>query len=322
MTTTTAITTPTDLLRIADLARPQFDQLMSLASQMKARPLKWVKALRGQSLACVFEQPSTRTRISFAAAAYRLGMLPIMLRPDELQIGRGETIGDTAHVIAGYASAIVVGTLDQRTLEEMAAAASVPVINGLSDQHHPCQALADLLTLRDRFGWLQGLRLAYLGDGNNTAHSLMEAGALAGMRITVATPERYRPSREVERTAQRIAAETGGAVAVVTDPIEAIENADAVYTDLWVPMGREAETQRRLADFAPYQVNPALMAHAKPNAVFMHCLPAHRGEEVTAELIDGPTSLVWVQAANRMPIEQAVIYLLISGRWRDFAEEW
>ena len=321
MTSTSAISTPTDLLRIADLARPQFDQLMSLASQMKARPLKWVKALRGQTLACVFEQPSTRTRLSFAAAAYRLGMLPIMLRPDDLEICRGETLHDTAHIIAGYASAIVVHTQQHHRIDEFAAAASVPVINGLSDQHHPCQALADLLTLRDRFGWLQGLRLAYVGPGGNMAHSLIEAGALAGMRISVATPERYGPWREVERAAQRVASETGGSIAVVNDPLEAVANADAVYTDVWGPIGRGLDPERR-ADLKPYHVDAALMAHAKPNAVFLHCLPAHRGEEVAAEVIDGPASLVWAQATNRMPIEQALIYLLISGRWRDFAEEW
>jgi len=322
MTSTTAMSTPADLLRIADLVRPQFDQLMSLASQMKARPLKWVKALRGQSLACIYEQPTSPTRVSFATAAYRLGMLPILLGSTDLQMSQGDTIRDTTHVIAGYASAIVVHTLHQHTLDEIAAAAHVPVINGLSDQHHPCQALADLLTLRDRFGWLQGLRLAYLGAGSNIAHSLMEAGALAGMRITVATPERYRPRREVELSAQRIAAETGGSIALVTDPLQAVANADAVYTDVWPSSSDEADIARPLADFAPYQVNAALMAQAKPNAVFMHCLPAHRGEEVTAEVIDGPSSLVWVQAANRVPIEQALIYLLISGRWRDFAEEW
>lgn len=321
MALTIELAPPTDLLRIADLTRPQLEHILSLASQMKARPLKWVKALRGQSLACFFEQPSTRTRVSFAAAAYRLGMLPIMLRPDELQIGQGETIGDTARIIAGYASAIVVRALDQGRLDEMAAAASVPIINGLSNEHHPCQALADLLTLRDHFGWLQGLRLAYLGDGNNVAHSLMEAGALAGMRITVATPEHYRPSRAVELNARQIAIETGGSIRVTHDPCEAVANADAIYTDLWVSLGKHAEKECRLKAFAPYQVNAALLARAKPNAVFMHCLPAHRGQEATAEVVDGPASIVWAQAANRMPIEQAIIYLLISGRWRDFTAE-
>ena len=321
MTSSTTITAPTDLLRVADLARPQLDQILRLASQMKARPLKWVKALRGQSLACVFGQPSTRTRISFAAAAYRLGMLPIMLRPDELQVGQGETIGDTAHVIAGYASAIVVRASQHRLLDEIAAASDVPVINGLSDRHHPCQALGDLLTLREHFGWLQGLRLAYLGDGNNVAHSIMEAGALAGMRITVATPERHRPSRDIVRSAQQLAAENAGSLTVLTDPTEAVAQADVVYTDLWAPIGQVAEAASRAADFAPYQVNANLMARAKPNAVFLHCLPAHRGEEVAADIIDGPRSLVWAQTANRIPIEQAMLYLLISGRWRDFAEE-
>jgi ornithine carbamoyltransferase len=322
MATSTEIIAPTDLLRVTDFARPQLDQALGLASQMKARPLKWVKALRGQSLACFFEQPSTRTRISFAAAAYRLGMLPIMLRPEELQLGRGETVADTARIISSYASAIVVRTLAQGTLEEMAGAAHVPIINGLSDMHHPCQALADLLTLRERFGWLQGLRLAYVGDGNNVCHSLIEAGALAGLRVSVATPECYRPNPDIVAGARAIAAETGASITLLTDPHEAVANADAVYTDVWVSMGKDAEAARLRAELAPYQVDAALMARAKPNAVFMHCLPAHRGEEVTAEVIDGPGSIVWAQAANRMPIEQAIVYLLISGRWRDFVEEW
>jgi ornithine carbamoyltransferase len=316
MTTMTERAAATDLLRIADLTPAHVEQVLDLAAQMKAEPDLWVNTLPGHSLACFFEKPSTRTRVSFAAAAYRLGMLPIMLRPDELQLGRGEPIADTARVLSSYADAIVIRTFAQHTLEEMAAAASVPIINALSNEHHPCQALADLLTLRERFGRLAGLRLAYLGDGNNVAHSLMEAGALAGMHVVVATPEGERPHRDVETIARRIAAEQGGSITLTSNPRAAVVGADAVYTDVWVSMGEEAEQARRPHDLAPYQVSAELMALAQPHAVFMHCLPAHRGQEVAAEVIDGPASAVWEQAANRMPTEQAVIYLLITHEWR------
>jgi ornithine carbamoyltransferase len=315
MTIITERAAATDLLRIADLTPEQFEQLFDLAARMKARPYHWNTALHGHSLACFFEKPSTRTRVSFAAAAYRLGMLPIMLRPDELQLGRGEPIADTARVLSSYADALVIRTFAQHTLEEMATAASVPIINALSNEHHPCQALADLLTLRERFGRLAGLRLAYLGDGNNVAHSLLEAGALAGMHVVVATPEGYRPQRDVEVITRDIAAEQGGSITLTTDPRAAVMGADAVYTDVWVSMGEEAEQARRLHDLAPYQINAGIMALAQPHAVFMHCLPAHRGQEVTAEVIDGPASVVWEQAANRLPTEQAVVYLFVTREW-------
>lgn len=315
MTTVTEIGAPTDLLRIADMAPAQVEQLLDLAAQMKAKPYTWTDTLRGQSLACFFEKPSTRTRVSFAAAAYRLGMQPIMLRPDELQLGRGEPISDTARVLSSYASAIVIRTFAQHTLEEMADAADVPIINALSNAHHPCQALADLLTMREHFGHLNGLRLAYLGDGNNVAHSLMEAGALLGMHTVVATPAGYQPHADITAFAQTAGAANGGTITISTDPAAAVADADVVYTDVWVSMGEEAEQVRRLQDLAPYQVNAQLLALARPHTVFMHCLPAHRGQEVTAEVIDGPASIVWQQAANRMPTEQALIYLLVTGRW-------
>jgi ornithine carbamoyltransferase len=320
MTTIRERTAATDLLRVADLTLGQFEQLLDLAAQMKAKPYHWDTALRGHSLACFFEKPSTRTRVSFAAAAYRLGMLPIMLRPDELQLGRGEPIADTARVLSSYADAIVIRTFAQHTLEEMAQAASVPIVNALSNEHHPCQALADLLTLRERFGRLAGLRLAYLGDGNNVAHSLMEAGALAGMHVVVATPEGERPNPEVESIARSIAAKRGGSITLSSDPRAAVVGADAVYTDVWVSMGEEAEQAQRRLDLGPYQVNAEILALAQPHAIFLHCLPAHRGQEVTAEVIDGPASVVWEQAANRLPTEQAVIYLFVTGEWERLSD--
>jgi ornithine carbamoyltransferase len=315
MTFATEIIVPADLLRIADLTPRQLIQVLDLAAVMKAQPQAWIDTLRGQSLACFFEKPSTRTRVSFAAAAYRLGMQPIMLRPDELQLGRGEPIADTARVLSSYASAIVVRTFAQHTLEEMAAAADVPLINALSNEHHPCQALADLLTIREHFGRLAGLRLTYLGDAGNTAHSLMEAGALAGMHMTIASPPDFRPQPDIEARARALAAENNGTISIVSEPHRAVADADVIYTDVWVSMGREAEQSVRMRELQPYQVNAKLMALAQPHTVFMHCLPAHRGEEVAAEVIDSPTSVVWQQAANRLPTEQAVIYLLVTGEW-------
>jgi ornithine carbamoyltransferase len=294
------------LLRISDLRPGELTELLDLAAAMKRRPGHWRRSLRSQSVACYFTKPSTRTRVSVEAAVHRLGALPIMLRPDELQLGRGEPIEDTARVLSSYCAAIVIRTFAQADVEAVAAAASVPVVNALTDDHHPCQALADLLTVREHFGQLEDVAVAYIGDGNNVAHSLMEAGALAGMDIRVACPPGFEPD-------PAITAATGARV--VYDPREAVEGAHVVYTDVWVSMGDEAEQARRLAELAPYQVTPVLMAQAAAGAVFLHCLPAHRGQEVAAEVIDGPQSLAFPQAANRLPTEQAVLYALATGEW-------
>ncbi len=303
------------LLRISDLRPGELIELLDLAAAMKRRPGAWRTTLRSQSIACYFSKPSTRTRVSLEAAVHRLGALPIMLRPDELQLGRGEPIADTARVLSSYCGAIVVRTFAQAEVDAIAAASTAPVINALTDEHHPCQALADLLTLREHYGQLEGVTLAYIGDGNNVAHSLMEAGALATMDIRIACAPGYEPDPEIVEGAERSARENGGSVRVVYDPHEAVEGAHAVYTDVWVSMGDEAEQERRLAELAHYQVTPQLMAQAADDAVFMHCLPAHRGQEVAAEVIDGPQSLVFEQAANRLPTEQAVIYALTTGEW-------
>jgi ornithine carbamoyltransferase len=295
-----------DLLRIADLGADELHWLLDRASAMKTDHRGWLGAMPGASVACYFAKPSTRTRVSFEAAINRLGALPIMLRPDELQLGRGEPITDTARVLSAYCAAIVIRTFAQSDVEEMAAAASVPVINALTDDHHPCQALADLLTLREQFGRLEGLRVAYVGDGNNVAHSLMEAAAVAGFELALACPPDYLPDTDITRAA-------GPAVTVFRDPRDAVAGAHAVYTDVWVSMGDEAERSRRMADLEPYRVDAQLMALAVPQAVFLHCLPAHRGEEVAGEVIDGPRSAVWLQAANRLPTEQAVLHALVTG---------
>ncbi|HEX5689731.1 MAG TPA: ornithine carbamoyltransferase, partial [Roseiflexaceae bacterium] len=216
---------------------------------------------------------------------------------------------------SSYADAIVIRTFAQQTLEEMAKAADAPIINALSNEHHPCQALADLLTLREHFGALAGLRLAYVGDGNNVAHSLIEAGALMGMHIVVATPSGEQPDADIVALARDIAAEHGGSITVTSDPRAAVAGADAIYTDVWVSMGAEAGAAQHLRDLAPYQITSEIIALAQSQAVFMHCLPAHRGQEVTAEVIDGPQSIVWAQAANRLPTEQAVISLFVTREW-------
>jgi ornithine carbamoyltransferase len=304
MTTTVAAPTrnPTDLLRISDLRPRHVEWLLGVAADMKRQPTGWVHSFPGQTVACFFEKPSTRTRVSFAAAAHRLGMLPLLLRPDELQLGRGEPIADTARVLSSYAAAIVIRTFAQETIDEVAAAADVPVVNALSDEHHPCQALADLLTLRERFGRLEGLRLAYVGDGNNVANSLVEAGRLTGVEVVVAAPEGYGP--------------TVDGAEVTTDPYEAVAGAHAVYTDVWVSMGADAERAERLRRLEGYRVDPELLRHARPDAIFLHCLPAHRGEEVADAVIDGPQSAVWQQAANRLPTEQALLWALVARVWR------
>lgn len=309
------VASPEHLLRISQLDRAQLEHLLEVAALMKAEPTGFRRAHAGKAVACFFAKPSTRTRVSLEGAAWRLGMLPIMLRPDELQLGRGEPISDTAAVLSGYVDAIAIRTFAQAEVEEVAAAATVPVINALTDDHHPCQALADLLTLRQQFGRLEGLRVAYLGDGNNVAHSLMEAGALAAMDVVVATPPDYRPDPEIIAGAREVATREGGTVALVDDPAHAVEGADAVYTDVWVSMGEDSERAERLERLNPFQVTTQLMAAAEPDAVFLHCLPAHRGEEVEAAVIDGPRSIVFEQAANRLPTEQALLHALISHDW-------
>ena len=276
------------LLSVADLDAAQFAALLDLAGQMKRHPLAWRSVLDGRSVACCFAKPSTRTRVSFEAAIFRLGGLPIMLRPDELQLGRGEPISDTARVLSSYCDAIVVRTFAQSDVVELAQHASVPVINALTDEHHPCQALADCLTLQERFGTLEGLEVAYVGDDNNVSTSLEEAAALTGMDLRIAAPP--------------------------DDPREAVQGAHAVYTDVRRSMG-QPDTQAHRARLEPYRVTPELMALAAPDAVFLHCLPAHRGEEVDAMVIDGPQSLVWEQAANRLPTEQALLHALVTGEW-------
>jgi len=296
------------VLRVADLDSRQFAALLDLAAAMKRHPQAWRSALEGRSVACYFAKPSTRTRVSFEVAINRLGGLPIMLRPDELQLGRGEPIADTARVLSSYCEAIVIRTFAQRDVRELAEYSNVPVINALTDDHHPCQALADCLTLREHFGSLEGLTLAYVGDGNNVAHSLIEAAHLTGMNLRLATPPGCLPDPS-------ILAAAGRSVRILNTPDEAVAGAHAVYTDVWVSMGKESGGEAHKAMLEGYRITPRLMTLARHDAVFLHCLPAHRGEEVDSAVIDGPASLVWQQAANRLPTEQALLSALVTGDW-------
>jgi ornithine carbamoyltransferase len=303
---------PDHLLSLSGLDPAGLESLIALAAELKADPAVHAGVLGGRSVLLHFTKPSTRTRVSFEAAVARLGGHPIFAGPDQLQLGRGEPIADTARVISRYCAAIVIRTHAHADVEEFAWWSSVPVVNALTDTHHPCQALADLLTLHEHFGSLAGLEVAYVGDGNNVAHSLIEAGVLAGAHVRLACPEGYRPNADVIAWATAVAAETGGSVRVLDDPAEAVAGAHAVYTDVFVSMGEEDVREAKLAVLGRYQVDETLMERARPDAVFMHCLPAHRGEEVTDAVLEGPQSVVFDQAENRLHTAAAVLVTLIG----------
>ncbi|MBV9097499.1 MAG: ornithine carbamoyltransferase [Frankiaceae bacterium] len=271
------------------------------------------KPLAGpRSVAVIFEKPSTRTRLSFEAGIADLGGHPIILDARSTQLGRGETIEDTARVLSRYVSAIVIRTFGQDRIERLAEAASVPVVNALTDYAHPCQALADLQTIREMKGGLAGVTMTYLGDGNNMAHSLLLAGALAGMHVRVASPPGFEPIEQVVRRAGEIAAATNGSVEVTTDPLAAADGADVLYTDVWASMGQEAEAASRLLVFQPYTLDQRVVDAAADDVVVLHCLPAHRGEEIAAEVIDGPHSAVFDQAENRLHAQKALLAFLLE----------
>ncbi|HKF00536.1 MAG TPA: ornithine carbamoyltransferase [Actinomycetes bacterium] len=301
-----------DFLSIDDLAPDELVALLDGADKHKAdrRPLA---LLAGRTVALLFEKPSTRTRVSFDVAVHELGGHPLPLAAGELQLGRGENIEDTARVLSRYAHAIVLRTFAQDNLERMARAATVPVVNALSDYSHPCQALADMQTIRERKGRLAGVRLAYLGDGNNVVHSLLFAGAKLGMQVAVATPSGYEPIPQVVGRATDIAAETGGVIELTHDPRTAVKGADVVYTDVWASMGQEPEAEERTFMFRPYQLNTDVLAEAAADVVVLHCLPAHRGEEISADVLDGPFSAAFDQAENRLHAQKALLCWLLLG---------
>ena len=293
-----------------DLSPSEQTAVLDRALHMKKEPELFSASLRGKSLGMVFQKSSTRTRVSFEAGTHQLGGHAIFLHTRDNQMGRGEPLSDTAKVLSSYVDILVIRTFAHADVRELAANSAVPVINGLDDLLHPCQALADLMTLRECRGDLRGQKLAYVGDGNNMAHSLMQAGALAGMHVVIVCPKGYRPHAEVVEAATR-AAVPGAKIEVSTD-MAAVDGADALYTDVWASMGQEDEQAKRVRDFAGFQVDAALMARAKPNAIFLHCLPAHRGEEVSAEVIDGPQSRVFQQAENRMHAQKALMVFLLE----------
>lgn len=299
-----------DCLTLAEFSPEETKLVLDEALKIKT----WQKSrisyrpLRGRTLAMVFEKPSNRTRVSFEVGMYQLGGHALYLNPDEIQLGKRETPSDTGRVLARYIDAIMVRTFGHAGLEELAEAAEVPVINGLTDSHHPCQALADLLTIREEFGTVEDVNVAYIGDGNNVAHSLAIGCALTGAKLAIAHPPGHAPNEEIVG----IAAKLGAPPVLTEDPEEAAKNARVIYTDVWASMGQESEAEERKAKFAPYQVNDELMSLAEDDAIFLHCLPAHRGEEVTAEVIDGPRSRVFDQAENRLHAQKALLYLLMA----------
>jgi ornithine carbamoyltransferase len=299
-----------DCLTLAEFSPEEAGLILDEAAKMKALQKSRIpyRPLRGRTLAMVFQKPSNRTRVSFEVGMYQLGGHALHLLPQEVQMGKRETPSDTGRVLARYIDAIMVRTFDHEELEELADAAEVPVINGLTDQHHPCQALADLLTVREEFGGLEGLKISYIGDGNNVAHSLAIGCALTGASLTIAHPEDHGPDPAVIGLAQKL----GAAPTLTEDPREAASGSRVVYTDVWASMGQEHEAGERKEKFIPYQVNEELMHSAASDAIFLHCLPAHRGEEVTAEVIDGPQSRVFDQAENRLHAQKALLYLLLG----------
>ncbi len=298
-----------DFLTLKDFTGEELWSIIREALKLEAETHP---ALKNKTIVLIFQKPSTRTRVSFEVAINQLGGWPITLSWGETQLGRGETIADTARTLERYADAIVARVFKHSDLEELARHARIPVINALSDLYHPCQALSDMLTIYKRFGRLEGLKLAWVGDGNNVCHSLMLACSKLGLNMAIACPEGYEPKKEVLDVALEEAERSGVKIEVLREPEEAVKDADIVYTDVFISMGFEAEREARIKAFLPkYQVTASLLSRAKPSCVFMHCLPAHRGEEVTDEVIDGPNSIVWEQAENRLHLQRGLLAALI-----------
>jgi ornithine carbamoyltransferase len=299
-------------LRDDDLTPDEQAEVLQLAALMKADPYTQKPLAGPRSVTVLFDKSSTRTRISFETGIAQLGGHPVIIDAQSSQLGRGETIADTSRVLSRYSAAIVWRTGDQSRIAEMAGAASVPVVNALTDQFHPCQVLADLQTVTERFGRTAGLTMTYLGDGaNNMAHSLLLGGATAGMTVRVCAPDGFHPDPDVVQAAKARGAETGGGAELASDPHAAVDGADVVVTDTWVSMGQEADGLDRAAPFRHLQVNAALMARANPGAIALHCLPAHRGDEITDEILDAPDSAVWDEAENRLHAQKALLTWLL-----------
>ncbi|HEV8596027.1 MAG TPA: ornithine carbamoyltransferase [Thermoplasmata archaeon] len=303
-----------DFLGVLD-AEKDFVAMIELAANLKnrARAGELYEPLKNKNLAMIFEKASTRTRVSFEVAMGQLGGHALYLNPQDLQLGRGETIADTARVLSRYVDAIVYRAYRHADVLELAKWTTIPVINGLDDWEHPCQALADFFTIHEHKGDLKGLKLAYVGDGNNVCHSLLLAGAVVGLHVSVGCPDKFRPNTAVVKQAKELAAKTDAKITILPDPVDAVKDADVVYTDVWVSMGMEKEKTERERILLPYQVNQLLVNKAKEDAIVMHCLPAHRGLEITDEVIDGPKSVVWDQAENRLHAQKALLVTLLGA---------
>lgn len=303
-----------DFITIHDLSTYEFHEWLDLTEKMKKNPAKYRKVLKDKILAMIFQKPSLRTRMTFEVGMLQLGGEAVYLAPSDIQMGSREGVRDIAKNLERWVDGIMIRTFGHNIIQEMAESTRLPVINALTDLLHPCQAMADFFTLREKKGHLAGIKLAYVGDGNNVCHSLMLAAAKAGTRMAVATPPGYEPKQEIVTWAREDGRDTGFELTITNDPVEAVREADAVYTDVWASMGQEAEKEARKKIFLPYQVNEELFSRAKPGAYFMHCLPAHRGEEVTDAVIDSPNSVVYDQAENRLHVQKVIMMLLMGKK--------
>ncbi|MCE5305836.1 MAG: ornithine carbamoyltransferase [Chloroherpetonaceae bacterium] len=302
-----------DFLSIRDFSKEEILETFNLAIDMKKDPLKYSKALTFKTLALIFEKPSLRTRTSFDVGIQQLGGFSLYLSPNEINLGKRESVHDVAKNLERMVQGIMIRTFAHSIVEDMAKYASIPIINGLTDFSHPCQAMADFLTILEVKGKLDNsINITYMGDGNNVAHSLLFAGARLGVNVTISSPKGFEPNLAAWQLATEDAKATGAKLQVIYDPLEAVRNADVIYTDVWASMGQESEAQIRKQIFSPYQVNMKLFANAKPDAIFMHCLPAHRGDEVTDEVIDSPHSVVFHEAENRLHAQKAIMYQLMK----------
>lgn len=303
-----------DFLSLLDFTPRELEYLLNLAADLKTKQKNGViyQPLKGKTLGMIFQKASTRTRVSFEVGIYQLGGQGLFLSSNDLQIGRGEPISDTARVLSRYLDGIMIRTYNHEEVVELARFAHIPVINGLTDLLHPCQVLADLLTIKENFGQLKGLKLTYIGDGNNMAHSLMIGGAKMGMQVVIACPEGYEPDKEIVDKAMAVARETGGTIIVSNNPSAAVTQANVVYTDVWASMGQEQEQQQRAEHFAQFQVNEELMAEAEKDAIVLHCLPAHRGEEITAAVMEKYQQVIFDEAENRLHVQKAIMAAIMG----------
>lgn len=295
-----------DLLSVCDI-KNDVENILEIAKKFKEGKIEG-KPLEGKALAMIFQKSSTRTRVSFDVGMYQLGGRPIFLSSSDLQMGRGEPISDTAKVLSRFVDGIMIRAIEHDDVVELAEYSDVPVISGLTNLEHPCQALADMLTIKEHLGEFKGKKLCFVGDGNNVCNSLLLITAILGMDMSVACPEGYEPNEDILKKAEKLASENNAKITITSDIKEAVSNSDAIYTDVWVSMGDEAEEAKRQKDLSPYQVNKELMSYANSDAIFMHCLPAIRGEEVTSEVIDGPQSVIYDEAENRLHAQKAVLY--------------